>query len=425
MSKSSAILAASCALLSLLSGSAYSQQAPAKPPPQSAGVDPGAVKILRGMTDYLGGLKQFSVVALNMREDMLISDHRVDYEVTSKVIVSRPNKFKVERTGHLAGQIFYYDGTTVTLYNPSDKVYASMPAPATIEEMLDFGRESLGLGYPISDIIYRNAFPLLMQDVTLALMIGKEVIGGVECEHLLFSRPGVDFQVWVPTSGAPLPRKYVVTDTGTPGASEHYNAHDRLERRSGRGRFPVQIRAAEWDPSNHVHQIKRRFQALTPTEETMKPIRIAVVATALALMLIPDVVRAQAGHMHRATRRRTAVVVGSAASASGAAQASQAQQQTAAAQQQTVAAQQQTVAAQQQAAAAQQQAAAAEKDAAAARQALAVAQGVLPLGTVVRTLPANCPSETVAGVEHYHCGGNYYRAAFEGNNLVYVTTQPK
>ena len=55
-----------------------------------------------------------------------------------------------------------------------------------------------------------------MQDVTLALMIGKEVIGGVECEHVLFSRPGVDFQVWVPAGGAPLPRKYVVTDTGTP-----------------------------------------------------------------------------------------------------------------------------------------------------------------------------------------------------------------
>ena len=157
----------------------------------------------------------------------------------------------------------------------------------------------------------------------------------------------------------------------------------------------------------------------------MKTTRLAVVATAIGLVAIPDVIHAQAGHMHRATRRRTAVVVGSAASASGAAQASQAQQQTAAAQQQAAASQQQTVAAQQQAAAAQQQAAAAEKDAAAARQALAVAQGVLPLGTVVRTLPAGCASETVAGVEHYHCGGNYYRAAFEGNNLVYVTTQPK
>jgi len=36
------------------------------------------------------------------------------------------------------------------------------------------------------------------------------------CDHLLFSRPGVDFQVWVADTGRPLPRKYVVTDTTTP-----------------------------------------------------------------------------------------------------------------------------------------------------------------------------------------------------------------
>jgi len=55
-----------------------------------------------------------------------------------------------------------------------------------------------------------------MQEVTLAVVVGKAVIGGVKCDHLLFSRPGVDFQVWVADGGKPLPYKYVVTDTGTP-----------------------------------------------------------------------------------------------------------------------------------------------------------------------------------------------------------------
>jgi hypothetical protein len=64
-------------------------------------------------------------------------------------------------------------------------------------------------------LIYRNAFPLLMQDVNLAMVVGMAVIDGVKCHHLLFSRPGVDFQVWVADSGPPLPRKYVVTDTAT------------------------------------------------------------------------------------------------------------------------------------------------------------------------------------------------------------------
>jgi hypothetical protein len=137
--------------------------------------------------------------------------------VSANVIISRPNKLRAERRGDLIDQFFYYDGKTLTLYNPSDKVYATEPAPGTIEELLDFARESLGLTVPVADLVYRNAFPLLMQDVTFAVVVGKAVIGGVKCDHLLFSRLGVDFQVWVADSGKPLPYKYVVTDTGNPG----------------------------------------------------------------------------------------------------------------------------------------------------------------------------------------------------------------
>ena len=55
-----------------------------------------------------------------------------------------------------------------------------------------------------------------MQDVTLAVVVGKAVVGGVKCDHLLFSRPGVDFQVWVAEGKQPWPRRYIVTETGTP-----------------------------------------------------------------------------------------------------------------------------------------------------------------------------------------------------------------
>ncbi len=210
MSKSFKLLTASCTLLSLLAVSAYSKKAFDKPPPS---VDPEAVTLLRGMTDYLGSLKQFSVSALNMREDMSLSGHRVDFEVSSKVIVSQPNKLRGERLGHLTDQVIYYDGKTLTLYNPTEKVYATEPAPATIEGTLDFGRDKLGLDYPISDLVYRSAGELLLQDVTLAVVVGKEAINGVTCNHLLFSKPGVDFQVWITDGGTPVPRKYVVTDT--------------------------------------------------------------------------------------------------------------------------------------------------------------------------------------------------------------------
>lgn len=48
----------------------------------------------------------------------------------------------------------------------------------------------------------------------------------------------------------------------------------------------------------------------------------------------------------------------------------------------------------------------------------------LPLGTVVHTLPAGCTSTPVGGVNYFYCGGNFYRAVFQGNQLVYVTAKP-
>lgn len=98
----------------------------------------------------------------------------------------------------------------------------------------------------------------------------------------------------------------------------------------------------------------------------------------------------------RRTRRRGVAVGYAAGTASGAAAASAAASTS----------QQQSTTAQQQPATTQQ-------------------AGALPVGTVVSTLPAGCTPTQVGGVQYQHCGADYYRAAFQGNNLVYVTAQPK
>jgi hypothetical protein len=47
--------------------------------------------------------------------------------------------------------------------------------------------------------------------------------------------------------------------------------------------------------------------------------------------------------------------------------------------------------------------------------------GGVPIGTVVQSLPGGCKSVTVSGTEYHDCGGSFYKTAFQGNNLVYVT----
>jgi hypothetical protein len=51
------------------------------------------------------------------------------------------------------------------------------------------------------------------------------------------------------------------------------------------------------------------------------------------------------------------------------------------------------------------------------------AVSAVPIGTVVQTLPAGCTSVAVSGVSYSDCGGVFYKAAFQGNNLVYVVVE--
>jgi hypothetical protein len=120
------------------------------------------------------------------------------------------------------------------------------------------------------------------------------------------------------------------------------------------------------------------------------PLRIGLVAEARAIIGVPFTPLSYAGVARRTAYRTTAVVATSAAATTAAAE--------------------------------QSAAAAAAKPAAPPPP--PPAAGPLPVGTVVTQLPSGCVSAPISGVEYYLCGGNYYRAAFQGNNLVYVVQKP-
>jgi len=100
------------------------------------------------MTDYMAGLPQFSVSAQSEIEELHSSGHRVDYDLRARVTVKRPDKLLAERTGETMSQSFFYDGKTLTLYNPVELVYAIQPAPETIEGAVTLARETIGIVFP-------------------------------------------------------------------------------------------------------------------------------------------------------------------------------------------------------------------------------------------------------------------------------------
>lgn len=198
---------ASVAVLTLLLAAVLPQAALSQP----SGISPKAAQLLKASTDFLACQQQFSLDTSSSIEVVIASGQKLQFDHTAKLSVQRPNKLRAERTGALVDQVFYYDGTSLTLYNPSANYYATLPAPGTLEEMLDFAREKLDIVAPASDLLYKNAYEILTEDVTSGFVVGKGVVDGVRCDHLAFRAPHVDWQIWIEEGARPLPRKLVIT----------------------------------------------------------------------------------------------------------------------------------------------------------------------------------------------------------------------
>ena len=189
---------------------------PAASHAQAEAIDPEALKLLRRSTDYVAGLKELRVEINSSIEAVVATGEKLQFDNHVSVTVRRPNRMRIERVGEIVNQVFYYDGTSLSVSFPDARYHASMAAPATIEATLDFARDQLDVIAPGADLMYKNAFDRLTDGLTSAYVVGGAVVAGVRCDHLAFRNPEVDWQIWIERGAKPLPRKLVVTSKKMP-----------------------------------------------------------------------------------------------------------------------------------------------------------------------------------------------------------------
>ena len=187
---------------------------------QPAGIDPQAEKLLRRMSDYLASRQQFSLKSESTLEAVLTSGQKIQFDSPATLVVSRPNKLHAHRKGDIANQEFFYDGKTLTLYNPKENLYATTAAPATLDEMFDFAREKLDVIAPGTDLFYKNAAEKMLKASSSGLIVGPSVVAGVKTTHLAFRAADVDWQIWIDDGDKPLPRKFILTSKQVKGEPE-------------------------------------------------------------------------------------------------------------------------------------------------------------------------------------------------------------
>ncbi len=183
-------------------------------------IDPKADTILRQMSEHLNTLLQFSVHVENSLDILLSSGQKLQMGRSGNIFVKRPDRLRANMRGDRFNQEFFYDGKSITLLTKNLNYYATIKAPSNIEAAVDLAEESVGLVAPIADLIYRNSYDILIQDVQSGFYVGLSTVLGVECHHLAFRGEETDWQIWIENNAKPLPRKFIITSKWLAGAPQ-------------------------------------------------------------------------------------------------------------------------------------------------------------------------------------------------------------
>jgi hypothetical protein len=187
----------------LLAGATAATKAPAG--------DARAEQLLKQMSDYLAGLRQFRVRSSSTDEIVTTSGQKVQVAADSDVTVHRPNALTSAQVGSTEGLAFYYDGRAMSLYCKMDNSYGTVKAPPTIDATLDELDKKYGIDAPGADLLYSNAYDVLTEQVKGGQYLGLETIDAVPAHHLAFQGDKIDVQVWIKDGSEPLPLRYVIT----------------------------------------------------------------------------------------------------------------------------------------------------------------------------------------------------------------------
>jgi hypothetical protein len=197
---------------------AEAQNSPAASSAPSPAVDTAAPvvaeqadRLLKQMGDYIGSAEQFTFHANISFDHVLPTGQKLLYAATEDVALERPGRLYVEWHSDLGDRQFWYDGKSVTLYDPAVPFYASDSASSKIDSMLDELVPRIDFAPPLADFLYRDPYRTVSGKLQYGIYLGLNDVDGRSCHTLAFVEQNIDWQIWIEAGPQLVPCKLVIT----------------------------------------------------------------------------------------------------------------------------------------------------------------------------------------------------------------------
>jgi hypothetical protein len=186
-----------------------------------AKIDPAADRVLQRMARYLQSQRHFSFSATEQHDVVRESGQKFKYSNSRRATIRRPNRIYSETHGDTMHRRFWYDGKSVTVLDTERNLYASAPAPSSIDATMDHLSRTYRLHVPLADLVFSDPYRMLTEKVRSGAYLGVHSVDRFKTHHLAFTQEDLDWQIWVDTGTRPVPRRIVITYKAQPGQPEY------------------------------------------------------------------------------------------------------------------------------------------------------------------------------------------------------------
>lgn len=180
-----------------------------------------ARQLVKAMSDYVAAQTTIAFDYTSTLDVVTTDGLTIGLASSGSVLVERPDKFRISRTGGFADVEMVFDGKTASLLGKNINAYAQIEAPGSIDQLIDTLRETYNLSPPGADLLTSNPGSALAGSITAALDLGSGVINGLECDHVALRAEDVDVQIWIAQGDAPHPCRLVITSKAVAGAPQY------------------------------------------------------------------------------------------------------------------------------------------------------------------------------------------------------------
>jgi hypothetical protein len=175
-------------------------------------------RLLRQMSDTLKNAKAFSVTVHESHERVRRNGAKQPYTLKRQVVVRRPDRLWSHTTGSENRDVkVAYDGRTITVLGDRLKVYATIAAPATLDETLDLISDRYDLRVAVADFLYSSPYDSFASTDATGGWAVRTTVDGRKCDEVAYSMKAADVRLCVSVATPVLPLRARITYKEEPG----------------------------------------------------------------------------------------------------------------------------------------------------------------------------------------------------------------